>query len=141
MSKKGLLLLQIICVVSLNSCLLSRTFILDRSPPDIVWETDFRTGLVVETGTPKAISVIHGPQITIREFLTRDIVYNEELDWHTNTSIELMPGKYILDFHVDYWGFEIWKYKGFFMVDDEAPTHMTMKLPRLVSSQPKVVFR
>jgi len=38
-------------------------------------------------------------------------------------------------------GSHIWKYKGFFIVDDAAPTHLILETPRLVTAKPKVVFR
>ncbi|MBT4129888.1 MAG: hypothetical protein HOB84_13995 [Candidatus Marinimicrobia bacterium] len=141
MIRKCILLLQIIMIVSLNACLLSKTLMLDNAPPNTIWDPDFETGLIFESSKPKSILIVHGPQVTIREFLTRTIVYDEEVNWHTNTSIALDPGKYIVDFHVKYFGSHIWKYKGFFMVDENAPTHLILKTPRFVTAQPKVVFR
>jgi len=141
MIRKSILTLQIILLVGLNGCLLSTTLMLDNAPPDVVWDPGFRTGLVFESNKPKGKLIRHGPQVTIREFLTRTIVYDEEVRWHTNTSIALEPGKYIIDFYVDYLGRHIWKYKGFFVVDDTAPTHLLLETPLLVTAQPKVVFR
>ncbi|NQT62695.1 MAG: hypothetical protein HQ556_07030 [Candidatus Marinimicrobia bacterium] len=141
MFRKSILLLQIFMIVSLNACLLSTTFMLDKAPPDTVWDPDFETGLIFESNKPKGKLIRHGPQVTIREFLTRKIVYDEEVKWHTNTSIALAPGKYIIDFYVKYLGVHIWKYKGFFIVDETAPTHLILETPLLVTSKPKVVFR
>ena len=141
MIRKSILLLQLVVIVSLNACLLSTSFILDNTPPDTVWDPDFETGLIFKTSKPGGKLMWHGPQVTIREFLTREIVYEHEVKWHTNTSIALEPGKYIVDFHVKYLGNHIWKYKGFFIVDEGAPTHLILETPRLVTSKPKVVFR
>ena len=141
MIRKILLLLQIIMIVSLNACLLSKTIMLDKAPRNTVWDPDFETGLIFESSKPRSLLIRNGPQVTIRELLTREIVYDEELNWHTNTSIALDPGKYIIDFYVEYSGSHIWKYKGFFIVDDAAPTHLILETPRLVTAKPKVVFR
>jgi len=141
MIRKGFLLVQLLSLLSLNGCLLSTTLMLDKSPPRTKSDPFFTTGLVFEADKPKGRLILNGPQVTIREFLTRDIVYDRELDWYTNTSIALVPGKYIIDFHVKYFGAQIWKYKGFFSVDDEAPTHLILKTPRLVTAKPKVFLR
>lgn len=141
MTRISIVLLQILMLVSLNACLLSTTLMLDNKPPSSVWDSHFETGLIFESNQPRGILVRHGPQVTIREFLTREIVYDEEINWHANTSIALTPGKYIIDFYVYYWGFHVWKYKGFFMVDEAAPTHLILTTPRLVTSKPQVVFR
>lgn len=128
-------------IVSLNACLLSTTLMLDKAPPDTVWDPDFETGLIFKAGKPGGKLIWRGPQVTIREFLTRQIVYDDEVNWHTNTSIALDPGKYIIDFYVKYLGNRIWEYKGFFIVDETAPTHLIFETPLLVTSNPKVVFR
>lgn len=141
MIRKSHLLLLIVIPMTLNGCLLSTTLMLDNAPPDVVWETGFETGLIFESNKPKGKLIFHGPQVTIREFLTRTIVYDEEVDWHTNTAIALEPGKYIIDFYVPYLGRHIWKYKGFFVVDETAPTHLILQTPLLVTAQPRVVFR
>ncbi len=141
MIRKSLLVLQIAMIVCLNACILSTTFMLDNPPPDTVWDPNFKTGLVFKSSKPKVRLMLHGPQVTIREFLTREIIYDKEVKWHTNTSIPLEPGKYIIDFHVKYFGRQIWKYKGFFIVDEGAPTHLILKAPRLVTSKPSVLFR
>lgn len=141
MIRKSIILLQIIMIVSLNACLLSTTLMLDKTPPNTIWDPDFETGLIFETKKPRGRLILHGPQVTIREFLTRTIVYDEEVNWHTNTPIALDPGKYIIDFYVEYWGSHIWKYKGFFIVDEAAPTHLILETPRLVTAKPTVVFR
>ncbi len=141
MIRKSILLLQIIMIISLNACLLSTTLMLDNAPSKSVWDPGFETGLIFESSKPRGILILHGPQVTIREFLTRKIVYDEEVLWHSNTSIPLDPGKYILDFYVEYWGSQIWKYKGFFIVDEAAPTHVILETPRLVTAKPQVIFR
>ncbi len=141
MIRKSILLLQIIMIISLNACLLSTTLMLDNAPPNTVWDPSFETGLIFESGKPRGLLILHGPQVTIREFLTRKIVYDKEVNWHTNTSIPLDPGKYILDFYVEYWGSHIWKYKGFFIVDEAAPTHLSFDTPRFIAAKPKVIFR
>lgn len=141
MIRKGILLLQLIMLLSLNGCLVSTTLMLDRTPPLSEGDLYFETGLIFRSDTPRSILVQHGPQVTIREFQTRAIVYDQELKWHANTSIALDPGKYIIDFHVKFYGFRIWKYKGFFIVDEEAPVYLILQTPRLVTSKPDVVFR
>ncbi len=141
MIRKSIFLVQIILIVSLNACLLSTTLMLDNAPSSPVWDASFETGLIFESNKPKGILIRHGPQVTIRELLTRKIVYDEEVKWHTTTSIALSPGKYIIDFYVDFWGSQIWKYKGFFIVDEASPTHLILTTPRLVTTKPKVVFR
>lgn len=128
-------------LLSLNACLFSTTLMLDNTPPSSVWDSHFETGLVFKSNQPRGVLVRHGPQVIIREFLSREIVYDKELKWHANTSIALDPGKYIIDFHVNYWGIHIWKYKGFFMVDEAAPTHLILTTPRLITAEPQVVFR
>ena len=141
MIRKSILLLQIIMILSLNACLLSTTLMLDNTPPSLVGDPDFKTGLIFESSNPKSILIRHGPQVIIREFLTRTIVYDEEVNWHASTSIALEPGKYIIDFYVEYWGSHIWKYKGFFLVDEAAPAHLILETPRLVTAKPKVIYR
>ncbi|MBC8192828.1 MAG: hypothetical protein H8E18_10630 [FCB group bacterium] len=141
MIRKSIVLLQIIMVLGLNACLLSTTLMLDNTPPSNVWDPDFESGLIFESNKPKGLLIRHGPQVTIRELQTRTIVYDEEVNWHTHTSIALDPGKYIIDFYVEYWGCHIWKYKGFFIVDEAAPTHLILETPRLVTAKPTVVFR
>ena len=128
-------------IMGLNACLLSTTLMMDRAPPDSVWDPDFETGLIFKSDKPTGKLIRHGPQVTIRDFLTRTIVYDQEVKWHTNTAIALDPGKYIIDFHVVYLGRQIWKYKGFFIVDETAPTHLILETPRLVTAKPSVVFR
>jgi len=128
-------------IVSLNACLISTTLMLDNTPPIIVWDPDFETGLIFRSDKPRGILIQRGPQVTIRKFLTREIVYDGEVNWHANTSIALSPGKYIIDFYVKYFGVHIWKYKGFFIVDEAAPTYLILGTPRFVTSKPKVVFR
>ena len=127
--------------VCLNACLLSKTIMLDRVPPKAVDDPGFETGLIFESNRPGSILIRHGPQVTIREFITRKIVYDKEVNWHTNTSIALDPGKYIVDFNVKFLGRRIWKYKGFFVVDEVAPTHLIFKAPRFITAKPKVVIR
>lgn len=141
MIRKSVVLLQILMIIGLNGCLLSRTFMLDNAPPNTIWDPDFETGLIFESGKPRGLLMLHGPQVTVRDFLTREIVYDEEVNWHAHTAIALDPGKYIIDFHVDYLGRNIWKYKGFFVIDTEAPTHLIFETPILVTAKPKVVIR
>jgi len=141
MIKKSLVFFQILILLSLNNCIVSKTLMLDRDPPDNIWNPDFETGLIFKSGKPKGALIIHGPQVTIREFLTREIVFDEEVSWNSYTSISLDPGKYIIDFYVKYLGMHIWKYKGFFIVDESAPTHLILETPLLVTSAPKVGFR
>ena len=141
MIRNSILLLQIFIMIGLNGCLLSTTLSLDKNRPNTAGDPGFETGLVFQACQPKGKLIRHGPQVIIREFLTRTIVYDEEVKWHTNTSIALKPGKYIIDFQVDYMGCQIWKYKGFFIVDKAAPTHLILETPLLVTAKPRVVFR
>jgi hypothetical protein len=133
--------MQIFMIINLNACLLSKTFMVDNRPAKNIWQPDFKTGLIFESSKPKSMLIRQGPQVTIREFITREIVFKDEVKWHSNTSIALDPGKYIIDFHVDYLGRQIWEYKGFFIVDEGAPTHLNLTTPRLVTAKPVVVFR
>lgn len=141
MSKKNIFVLMVCMVFSLNACMLSRTIIFDSSPPAEAWSPDFETGLIFKAPQQKSLAIWEGPQVIIREFLTREIVFNDEVDWHCNTSIPLVPGKYIVDLHAKYLGIKIWKYKGFFEVNETAPTHLMFDTPLLVTSKPRVVFR
>ncbi len=136
-----MLVLQTIAMLSLNACLISTTFMLDKERPRTVSAPNFETGLIFEACERRGKLLRTGPQVIVREFLTRRIVFNDEVDWHTNTSIALDPGKYIVDFHVNYLSRQIWKYKGFFVVDEGAPTHLILETPLLVISKPKVIFR
>lgn len=138
---RGKTLLLVAAMLCLNACMLSRTIILDRSPPAEVWDSSFETGLIFKAPWQKSLLIWDGPQVTIREFLTREIVYRGEVDWHANTSIPLAPGKYIVDFHAKYVGIQIWKYKGFFEVVADAPTHLILDVPFFVTSKPRVTFR
>ena len=121
--------------------MLSRTIIFDSSPPAEAWSPEFETGLIFKSPQQKSLAIWEGPQVIIREFLTREIVFNGEVAWHCNTSIPLDPGKYIVDLHARYLGVKIWKYKGFFEVGETAPTHLIFDTPLLVTSKPRVVFR
>jgi len=141
MIRKSILLLQILLSFSLNSCIISTTLFLDNDRPNTVWDPNFETGLVFESCKQKGSLIRHGPQVTISNFATRRIVYNEEVNWHTNTSIALDPGDYLIDFYVEYMGKHIWNYKGSFSVDKAAPIHLILETPILVTSKPKVVFK
>jgi len=141
MTRKSILILQVVTILTLNACMLSTTLMLDNHQPNTVSDLNFETGLIFESYKRSGVLIRHGPQVTIREFLTRNITYNEEVAWHTNTSIALDPGKYIIDFYVEYFGAHIWEYKGFFTVDEDAPTHLMLRTPKLVTAKPKVVFR
>ncbi len=134
-------MLGLLMVLSLNRCMLSKSIILDNSPPAIVWDEGFETGLVFKAPRQSSLLTWQGPQVTIREFLTREIVFKEEVKWHTLTSITLNPGKYIVDCYVPYLGFRIWSYKGFFEVSETAPSHLIYKTPYLITSDPQVILR